>query len=138
MKHLLLMNALFVAMLAHAQSDLSVDVLLSKPNAGGVVRVAICPDAVAYDSEKGCILREAPANGASVRVRFTGLAPGTYGLKVFHDVNSNGKLDTSWMGIPNEPYGFGNDARGRFGPPPFQEAAVAIGTVPGVTAVKLK
>ncbi|MBK6342949.1 MAG: DUF2141 domain-containing protein [Flavobacteriales bacterium] len=40
--------------------------------------------------------------------------------------------------IPNEPYGFGNDARGRFGPPSFEEAAVAMGHVPVVTAVKLK
>jgi len=47
---------------------------------------------------------------------------GAYALKVYHDVNGNGRLDTGRMGIPKEPYGFSNGARGRFGPPSFGAA----------------
>jgi len=30
------------------------------------------------------------------------------------------------MGMPVEPYGFANNARGSFGPPSFQAASVAL------------
>lgn len=47
---------------------------------------------------------------------------GNYAVSIFHDLNGNGKLDASTIGIPKEPYGFSNDARGRFGPPKFKDA----------------
>jgi uncharacterized protein (DUF2141 family) len=33
---------------------------------------------------------------------FPGVTPGTYAISVFHDENSNGKLDTNLLGIPRE------------------------------------
>ena len=36
------------------------------------------------------------------------LAPGEYAFCVYHDVNSNGELDTNLVGIPKEPFGFSN------------------------------
>jgi uncharacterized protein (DUF2141 family) len=54
---------------------------------------------------------------------FTGIAPGTYAISVFHDENSNGKLDTNFMGIPREGVGASNNAKGHFGPPKFDVAA---------------
>lgn len=54
---------------------------------------------------------------------FSGVAPGTYTIAVFHDENSNGKLDTNFMGIPREGVGASNDAAGHFGPPKFDAAA---------------
>ncbi len=55
--------------------------------------------------------------------QFTGLRPGTYAVSVFHDENSNGKLDTNFMGIPREGVGASNNAKGHFGPPKFDAAA---------------
>jgi uncharacterized protein (DUF2141 family) len=40
---------------------------------------------------------------------FEGIPPGTYSLAVVQDENMNGKLDTNWLGIPKEGYGFAND-----------------------------
>jgi uncharacterized protein (DUF2141 family) len=54
---------------------------------------------------------------------FAGTAPGTYAVSVFHDENSNGKLDTNFMGIPREGVGASNNAKGHFGPPKFEAAA---------------
>lgn len=54
---------------------------------------------------------------------FPGVAPGTYAVSVFHDENSNGKLDTNFMGIPREGVGASNNAKGHFGPPKFDAAA---------------
>ena len=51
---------------------------------------------------------------------------GTYGAVVFQDVNDNRKLETNFIGFPKEPIGFANDARIKFGPPPFQDAAITV------------
>jgi len=54
---------------------------------------------------------------------FPGLNAGTYAISVFHDENSNGKLDTNFMGIPREGVGASNNAKGHLGPPKFDAAA---------------
>jgi len=47
---------------------------------------------------------------------------GEYAVKVFHDENKNGELDTDFLGIPDEDYGYSNDATGWFGPPSWEKA----------------
>jgi uncharacterized protein (DUF2141 family) len=54
---------------------------------------------------------------------FPDIPAGTYAISVFHDENSNGKLDTNFMGIPREGVGASNNAKGHFGPPKFDAAA---------------
>lgn len=54
---------------------------------------------------------------------FGGIGPGTYAVSAFHDENSNGKMDTNFMGIPREGVGASNNAKGHFGPPKFEAAA---------------
>ena len=51
-----------------------------------------------------------------------GVTPGDYAISVFHDENSNGKLDRNFMGMPKEGVGASNDAKGSFGPPKFADA----------------
>jgi hypothetical protein len=41
----------------------------------------------------------------------------------FRCENSNGKLDTNFVGIPREGVGASNDAKGHFGPPKFDADA---------------
>ncbi|MCU1241876.1 MAG: hypothetical protein JWO71_2602 [Candidatus Acidoferrum typicum] len=54
---------------------------------------------------------------------FTGVASGTFAVSVVHDENSNGKLDTNFIGMPREGVGASNDAKGHMGPPKFSAAA---------------
>jgi uncharacterized protein (DUF2141 family) len=61
-------------------------------------------------------------------VDFNGLPAGVYGLAVFHDENSNGKMDTNFFGIPKEGVGASNGAKGHFGPPKFNDAAFPLET----------
>jgi len=51
---------------------------------------------------------------------------GNYAIKIYHDVDSNGELNTNWMGMPKEPFGFSNDAKGTFGPPKFEDAVFEL------------
>jgi uncharacterized protein (DUF2141 family) len=62
------------------------------------------------------------SHGRSV-CEFPGVVPGRYAVSVFHDENSNGKMDTNFMGIPREGVGASNNARGHLGPPKFGDAA---------------
>ncbi len=52
---------------------------------------------------------------------------GEYAVRAYHDANGNGKLDTNMVGFPKEPYAFSNGARGRFGPPSWDDAKVRVG-----------
>ncbi|MCX6609659.1 MAG: DUF2141 domain-containing protein [Acidobacteria bacterium] len=57
---------------------------------------------------------------------FKGVAPGTYAVAVYHDENGNGKMDTNFIGIPKEKTGASNDAKGKMGPPKFQDAKFVV------------
>ena len=57
------------------------------------------------------------------RCDFLDIPPGTYALVVVHDENMNSKLDTNWLGIPTEGYGFSNDAKAMLGAPSFSAAS---------------
>jgi len=61
-------------------------------------------------------------SGGRSEVRFESVPFGEYAVKCFHDRNSNGKLDTNFLGIPVEGYAFSNGARRTFGPPSYEEA----------------
>jgi uncharacterized protein (DUF2141 family) len=67
-----------------------------------------------------------------VLVRFSEVTPGTYAAAVIHDRDGDGKLSTNLLGIPKEPYGFSSGARGRFGPPSFQDAAFSWPVLTGI------
>lgn len=50
---------------------------------------------------------------------------GEYAISVYHDVNSNGDLDTNFIGIPKEPYGFSNNDLGLMGIPKYDKSVFA-------------
>ncbi len=70
----------------------------------------------------------AAARDASGRVTLVvrNLPPGSYALSAYHDLDANGRLNNNLLGLPSEPYGFSNNARGTLGPPSFQAAAFVV------------
>lgn len=62
----------------------------------------------------------------SVTLTFEDVRPGRYAIALLHDENGNGKADRAAMMIPTEGFGFSRDARVRFGPPKFGEAAFDV------------
>ena len=56
------------------------------------------------------------------QVTITDLEESFYAVAIYHDKNSNNKFDT-FLSIPQEKFGFSNDAKVFFGPPSFDEAA---------------
>jgi uncharacterized protein (DUF2141 family) len=59
-------------------------------------------------------------------------------IAVFQDLNGDGVLTKSAFGIPVEPYGFSNDARGVFGPPSFSSAAVKVSKETDTLSIQVK
>ena len=47
---------------------------------------------------------------------------GEYAIKLFHDENGDGKMNTNMLGIPSEDYAFSNNASGNFGPADYDDA----------------
>ena len=107
--------------LAHA-ADLTITVKGVR-SADGAVFLAV------YDSDKSFMkvpqaktTRRMNASKGDLKIVVQDLPAGKYAIASYHDENGNGKLDTNALGIPQEGYGFSNDARGMFGPPNFSEA----------------
>ena len=63
--------------------------------------------------------------------------PGDYAVHVYHDVDLNGKMKTNFIGIPKEPTGVSNDAKGKMGPPKFKDAVLSIGAEPMTIPINL-
>ena len=72
---------------------------------------------------KNCITS---VDGSSTECILENIPNGKYAISVFHDENSNGKMDTGMFGIPKEAYGFSNNARGTFGPPCFADCCFEV------------
>ena len=67
-----------------------------------------------------------PAQAGSVRFSTDALPSGRYSIRVMHDLDGNGKLNTNMVGMPREPWGFSNNAKGSFGPPSWKDAVFEV------------
>jgi len=54
------------------------------------------------------------------------LSQGVYAVSAVYDENGNDKLDTGFLGIPKELVAFSNNAKGRFGPPKFDDSSFPL------------
>lgn len=70
--------------------------------------------------------KDVKVNHSNMEVLLENVPVGTYGAVVFQDQNSNKKLETNLVGLPKEPIGFANDAKIKFGPPSFEDAAIVV------------
>lgn len=84
-----------------------------------------------YDSEESFLEEpverfSVPAEEGETVITISGLAEGDYAFSVYHDDNSDGKLDRGFLGIPKEGVAFSNDASFRTGPPDHEDAVIAV------------
>lgn len=66
-----------------------------------------------------------PAQSGTMRFTFS-VAPGTYAVALYRDVNRNGKMDKGLFGIPKEPYGFSNNFRPKLTAPKFSDCQFEV------------
>lgn len=108
------------------------------PAAPSRVFVAVYPSADAMTKNKPSHTNISDSQGEPTTVLFKDLAPGTYAFVAFADENSNGTLDTNFLGIPSERYGFSNNVMGVFGPPDFSAASLQLKDEKTRIAIRLR
>jgi uncharacterized protein (DUF2141 family) len=103
---------------------------------GGMLRLGLYDEARYPDDDA------APVASADVKAELgeniltlTNVPPGVYAIETFQDINSNHKMDTSWLGFPLEPFGFSRDAQPRLSKPSF--GRVKFEVVPGLNVQTL-
>ncbi|MFE1601810.1 DUF2141 domain-containing protein [Methylobacterium sp. ID0610] len=115
-------------------ADLAVEVEGVQPG-GGTVYVALCVGGL---SEEFCRDgRDAPARAPTLRVVFTEVPPGTYAVAAFQDLDGDGRLARTPLGLPREPYGFSNGA-GRGGRPDYAAAAFRLAEPGAAIRIRLQ
>ncbi len=103
---------------------ITLDISTTKYNKGSVLFAL-------YDSEESYMKKiyksaEIFIKDNKAQITFNDLKKGVYAYTFFHDLNKNKELDTNFLGIPKEPYGFSNEKKGRFGPPKFKEVSFKL------------
>ncbi|HQQ96472.1 MAG TPA: DUF2141 domain-containing protein [Cyclobacteriaceae bacterium] len=88
--------------------------------AKGKVSIGLFNDAKLF-MKKRIDSRSIQAQHGEVSLQFEHLPEGEYAITVMHDENENGELDSNFVGIPVEGFGFSNDAKAMFGPPSYEK-----------------
>ena len=105
-------------------SDLTVNVE-GIAQAKGSIMMGLFDEAT-YNGDGAVTGANLKVEGDSVTAVFEGLAPGEYAVRLYHDVNDDGEMNTNPFGMPTEPYAFSNDAKGRFGPAKWEAAKFTV------------
>ena len=108
-------------------------------NNDGEVQMGLFNSAESYNGKKpkyrGAIMK---VSNQKVEWKLEDVPFGDYAVKAFHDENSNNEIDTNFLGIPTENYGFSNNARSLFGPPSFDDAKFKFNETEMTTEIILK
>ncbi|BBJ00699.1 hypothetical protein FGKAn22_23910 [Ferrigenium kumadai] len=139
MKRLAILAMLLIATYTQA-GELKLE-LYGQGLAGSQIRVAVYSANAPEQFPRGEKFYRGTASEASsdrLIVLLPDLPSGRYAVAVYADNNRNGRLDRNFLGVPTEIYGFSNNARGRFGPPGFAEAAFELGDGTVAQSIHLK
>ncbi|MBU6442453.1 MAG: DUF2141 domain-containing protein [Alphaproteobacteria bacterium] len=103
---------------------------------GGKISLALYTAANYEDDDHPTLSRDVPADPAGTTIVISGLKPGVYAVKMMQDINENGKFDTSWLGLPLEPYGFSNNAKPFLSAPSFDSTKFTV--APGDNTITIR
>ncbi len=94
---------------------------------GGMLRLGLYDEARYPDDDAAPVaMADVKAELGENTITLHNVPVGTYAIEAFQDVNSNGKMDTSWIGIPQEPFGFSRDAKPVLSKPAFSKVKFEV------------
>ena len=129
-------SALLWALPARAEGAKLTLTVTDIANHKGNLMIAV-HDEAGYDGQPVTATMK-PVSGDTASATFEDLAPGQYAIKLFHDVDGDGEMDTNPFGLPTEPYGFSNNAKGQFGPAKWADAKFEVGAGGAEQTISLK
>ncbi len=105
--------SLFISFLVYGKSSAQGQIqarIINFKNNKGVCRSCLFDNAYAFEKKGNpLICHNSLITNQEALIYFEGIAPGWYGILVFHDENNNGLLDKNFLGIPIEGYGASNN-----------------------------
>ncbi|OAV43888.1 DUF2141 domain-containing protein [Lewinella sp. 4G2] len=133
------MLALLFHLLLLVPGPQSVDLIVTTTGeATGKVHVAVFATPEDFASDASLTGTVQPFTQPSTKLALDLPAAGTYVFAAFQDLNGNGKLDTNFLGVPTEPYGFTRTPPSKWRSPSFGEVATEIGDGAAVARIQLK
>ena len=90
----------------------------------GALLIAVY-DQAGYDADKDVAAGMVPVSADTATTTFE-LPAGQYGIKLFHDVDGDGKMGMNPFGMPIEPFAFSNNAPAQFGPAKWDAAKFEV------------
>ena len=102
----------------------------------GTLMIAVFDEA-GYDADKQVAASMVPVSADAATTTFD-LPAGQYGIKLFHDVDGDGKMGTNPFGMPIEPFAFSNSAPAQFGPAKWDAAKFDVPAAGATQTVKLQ
>lgn len=89
----------------------------------GEILYRLCADKECHSNQRSNAYKEGsvPATRGEMQLVIDNLPEGEYSLGLFHDKNSNSKLDKNILGIPKESFGFSQLSRLPLGKPSWNE-----------------
>ena len=115
-----------LAFSAAQAAELTIEVTAIK-DIKGTIMLAMYDNAAGFDEGAGPPVHASgiAVESDTVTLTLPDLPAGQYAIKLYHDANGNGEMDSNMLGLPLEGYGFSGNG-GRFGPPSFEEAAFTV------------
>lgn len=109
-------------------------------SAEGLIAVTLYPDdSSRFLAHHGSLyVGRVPAHAGTTRICIFLPAPGIYALAVYHDANANRHIDRSGIGLPQEGYGFSNNAPALLGLPSFGRVRLAVPRTGMTTSIRLR
>lgn len=104
---------------------------------GGIISAALFDRTDYHDDNDPLASRNVPATLPTTTLIFSHIKPGFYAIKMFQDINRNGKFDTGFLGLPLEPYGFSNNATPVLSEPGFGATRFQVGHSKTVITIRL-
>jgi len=121
------------------QVRLRVDVSGMRSTKGNIT-ITLYPDDAKHflDGAYKVARQELPVIQPVTRACFVLPKPGDYAVALFHDANDNHHFDTTWLGLPDEGYGFSRNPTLRFGPPHLRDVRIPVHAGDNQVSVSIK
>lgn len=129
-------TTLSIALSAAVSAAAELDVVVEGLTPEGRLMLAVVqePSGWSDDAPPLCAIN-ARVTGPTMKFRLE-VPDGKVAIRLFHDTNANGELDTNLLGIPKEGYGFSQNPKVR-GPASFEDAAFEVNG-PTSTIIRVK
>ncbi len=95
----------------------------------GNIMIAVFDNEADFRTKENPIYKDSLiVNGSNLKSTFKSIPQGIYAIAIYHDENSDGKLNTAKLGIPTEGVGFSGKTKNLNKKPKFGDSVFELGS----------